>query len=409
MSTFIKIALRNIFRNIKRSLITVSAIGFGLGALIFIWSFVEGAHKQMIENYTSYLTSHIVIHKKGYHEKNTLDTHIKSPEGTLSALNQDKRIAAAAPRLKADGLLSSSESSSGVLIYGVDPAQEKKVSRLSQRVKSGSFFRPDSDKDIVIGASLAKNLNVGLGDKVVIMSQALDGSIAAGAFHILGLLDSGIEEIDKGIALLPLKTTQSLFVMNEGVSEIAIRLKEARLSETAAHEIAQNLPSSDKWEVLPWQDVSPIMEQWIEFDNAFIWIIVIVVMIVVAIGILNTVLMGVLERTREFGILLALGTNHKQIVAMITWESLFLGLIGSLAGLIIGSGLTLYFSKSGINLSLFTSAMNSFYMDAFIYPVLHPGYVAISVILVLCTSMIVSVYPAWHAAHLKPVDAIRSV
>ncbi|HPN56277.1 MAG TPA: FtsX-like permease family protein, partial [Candidatus Omnitrophota bacterium] len=238
--------------------------------------------------------------------------------------------------------------------------------------------------------------------------QALDGSIAAGAFHILGLLDTGVEEIDKGVVLLPLKATQSLFVMDDGISEIAVRLKTASQAKPIAHDLARNLPSA-KLEILPWQDVSPMMEQWIEFDNAFIWIIVIVVMIVVAIGILNTVLMGVLERTREFGILLALGTNHKQIIAMVAWESLFLGLVGSLAGLIIGSSSSLYFSTAGIDLSLFTSAMNSFYMDAFIYPVLHPGYVAVSVILVLGTSMIVSIYPAWHAAHLKPVDAIRSI
>lgn len=408
MLTFIKIALRNIFRNTKRSLITISAIGFGLGALIFIWAFVEGAHKQMIQNYTSYLTSHVLIHQKGYHEKSTLETYLQSPGSLLSTLKQDPRIAATSPRVRADGLLSSSESSAGVLIYGVDPDQEKNVSRLSQRVKPGAFLKPDSDKDIVIGASLAKNLNVSLGDKVVIMSQALDGSIAAGAFHILGLLDTGVEEIDKGVVLLPLKATQSLFVMDDGISEIAVRLKTASQAKPIAHDLAQNFPSA-KLEILPWQDVSPMMEQWIEFDNAFIWIIVIVVMIVVAIGILNTVLMGVLERTREFGILLALGTNHKQIIAMVAWESLFLGLVGSLAGLIIGSSLSLYFSTAGIDLSLFTSAMNSFYMDAFIYPVLHPGYVAVSVILVLGTSMIVSIYPAWHAAHLKPVDAIRSI
>ena len=408
MSTFIKIAVRNILRNTKRSLITISAVGFGLGALIFIWSFVEGAHRQMIENYTSYLTGHILIHKNGYHEKNNLETYIGSPGTLLTALKQDPRIAAISPRVRADGLLSSAESSAGVLIYGIDPQEEKNVSRLSQLVKAGTFLHPDSDKQIVLGAALAKNLNVGLDDKVVIMSQALDGSIAAGAFHILGLLDTGVEEIDKGVVLLTLPATQNLFVMDNKISEIAVRLKTASQAEAVARDLAQALPFKDL-EVLPWQDVSPMMQQWIEFDNAFIWIIVIVVMIVVAIGILNTVLMGVLERTREFGILLALGTNHRQIVAMVAWESLFLGLIGSLAGLLLGSSLSLYFSKTGIDLSIFTSALNSFYMDAFIYPILNPGYVAVSVTLVLSTSILVSLYPAWHAAHLKPVEAIRSL
>ncbi len=408
MFTFIKIAIRNIIRNKKRSLITISAVGFGLGALIFIWAFVEGAHKQMIENYTSYLTSHILIHRKGYQQKNNLETYIEIPRNILSFLQQRPEIAAFAPRVKAEGLLSSAESSSGVLIFGIDPLQETKVSTLSKRIKQGRFLTPDSHDNIIIGEALAKNLNVGLGDKVVIMSQALDGSIAAGAFRIQGLLDTGVEEIDKGVVLLLLPDSQELFVMNDKISEIAIRLKSVEKAKSVAKKLSRALPASEL-EILPWQTISPMMQQWIEFDNAFIWIIVIVVMIVVAIGILNTVLMGVLERTREFGILLALGTHHKQIVAMVAWESVFLGIIGSLWGLALGVSLSSYFGKVGIDLSLFTSALNSFYMDAFIYPVIHMGYISVSVALVLFTSILVSIYPAWHAAHLKPVDAIRTI
>ena len=257
MFTFIKIALRNILRNTKRSLITVSAVGFGLGALIFIWSFVEGAHKQMIENYTSYLTGPYPDPQNRGTMKKTTWKRISSPRGPFSLpLQQNPQIAALSPRVRADGLLSSSESSAGVLIYGIDPTREKGVSRLSQLIKTGSFLQPDSDKNIVIGAPLAKNLNVGPGDKVVLMSQALDGSIAAGAFHIQGLLDTGVEEIDKGIALLTLKATQDLFVMDHKISEIAVRLKTASRSEAVAHSLAQDFPS-EELEVLPWQAVFP--------------------------------------------------------------------------------------------------------------------------------------------------------
>ena len=407
--TFLKIAWRNITRSKRRSCITISAVGFGVGALIFIWGFVEGAHRQMIENYTSLLTSDIQIHQKGFHQSQKLETHLLNPETLLVALEKNAQIKANAPRIKAVGLVSSSESSSGVMILGVDPEKESSVSTLHRRIKTGAFLDMERDSGIILGATLAKNLNVSIDDKIVLMSQALDGSIASGAFIIQGLLDTGTEEIDKGLALITLRAAQELFVMPRAISEIAIRLNPAAESRTTARKLKDILPQNSDLEILPWQEVSPSFQQWIEFDNGFIWIIVFVVMIVVAIGILNTVLMGVLERTREFGILLALGTKRQEIITMVAWESFFLGTIGSLMGLLLGLALNTYFGKTGIDLTAFTKALNSFYIDSVIYPSLNVTHSAVSVMLVLTTSIVVSIYPAFHAANLKPVEAIRSL
>ncbi len=408
MFTFIKIAWRNIIRNKKRSSITLSAVGFGLGALIFIWAFVDGAHKQMIENYTSLISGHIQIHAKGFHQKEQLETYITQPEEIKKSLKTNPNILSFTQRIKAAGLVSSSEHSAGVYILGIDPKHENKVSTIYKKIIEGAFLQENSDKEIVLGAGLANNLNVGLGEKIVIMSQALDGSIAAGAFHVKGLLDTGTEEIDKGIVIITHKAAEELFVMQDKTSEIAIRLKNVENAQHVSTIINQKLNSSEL-EILPWQEVSTVLEQWIEFDNGFVYLIIIVVMIVVAIGILNTVLMGVLERTREFGILLALGTKRKQILAMVAWESLFLGLIGSFFGSILGILLTIQLGKTGIDLSMFSNALTSFYMDPYIYPVSEIGHVVISVSLVLTISVFVSIYPAWHAANLKPVEAIRSI
>ncbi len=408
MFTFIKIAWRNIIRNKKRSSITLSAVGFGLGALIFIWAFVDGAHKQMIENYTSLISGHIQIHAKGFHQKEQLETYIEQPEEIEKSLRSNPAVLSFTQRVKAAGLVSSSEHSSGVYILGIDPRHENEVSTIYKKVKQGSFLQENSDKEIVLGIGLANNLNVGLDEKIVIMSQALDGSIAAGAFHVKGLLDTGTEEIDKGAVLITHKAAQELFVMHDKTSEIAIRLKDVEEAQHVSSLIHQKLNSPDL-EVLPWQRISTVLEQWIEFDNGFIYLIVIVVMIVVASGILNTVLMGVLERTREFGILLALGTKRKQILAMVAWESLFLGIIGSFSGALLGIILTIYFAKTGIDLSMFTGALSTSYLDPYIYPVSETGHVVISIALVLTISVLVSIYPAWHAGNLKPVEAIRSM
>ncbi len=406
--TFIKIAWRNIIRSKKRSLITISAVGFGLGALIFIWSFVEGSHFQMIDNYTSLLTGHVQVHASGFHKRQKLETNINDYPKLLNDLRQMPEVISAAPRIRAVGLISSAESSAGAAIYGVSVRDELTVGKLNERIKPGRFPEPGNNKEIVIGKTIAENLNLEVGNKAVIMSQATDGSIASGAFVITGLIDTGAEEIDNGLVMITHAAAEELFVMQGRTSEIALKVRQADKAQRAAEQIREGLNRPDL-EVLSWQAVSPMLEQWIEFDNAFIWIIVIIVMIIVAIGILNTVLMGVMERTREFGILLALGTKQEQILIMVAWESVFLGLIGSIAGLLLGTSLSVYFAGQGIDLSVFTSALNSFYMEPIIYPRLDPAQVIVSVTLVLLTSVIVSLYPAWHAANLKPMDAIRSM
>jgi len=408
VKTFSKIAWRNITRNKRRSLITICAVGFGLGALIFMLSFVDGAHKQMIENYTSLMPGHIQIHRQGFHQKKKLELNISQPAAIVAQVKKNPSVQAVALRIKAVGLISSAESSAGIMVIGIYPDDEKNVSTLHKRLREGEFLKNDSNQDIVLGVSLAKNLSVHLGDKVVIMSQALDGSIAAGAYRIKGIFDTGTEEVDQGLVLITHQAAQDLFAMPEATSEIALRIHSATDSPVIADQIRKNLVQPDL-EILPWQEISPSFQEWIEFDNGFIWIIVCVVMIVVAIGILNTILMGVLERTREFGILLALGTKQKEIVIIVGWEAIFLSALGSLAGMLIGISLTIFFDKTGINLNLFTKALNSLYIDAVIYPQLNLGHMLTSVVLVLTTSLIVSIYPAWHAARLKPMDAIRSI
>ena len=408
MNTFAKIALRNILRNKRRSLITISAVGIGLGALIFIWSFVEGAHRQMITNYTSYITSPVQVQPAGYQTNPKLERALDNSAALDARIRQNPTVRATSPRIRAEGLIASSEASVGTVILGVHPSREILVSTLNKRIAKGTFLQDGDDQQIIIGKDMATNLNVGLEDKVVFMSQAADGSIASGAYYVKGIVDSGVTEIDKGLAIITFTAADELFVMDGRPSQIAVQLHAVEESTQTAAGLRTAL-NDPELEVLAWNTVSPILQQWLDYDNTFIWIIVVIVMIVVAIGIMNTVLMGVLERTREFGILLALGTKEGQIIAMVGWESVFLGLIGTAAGLFLGLTSSLYFQETGVDLTIFTDALNAFYMEPVIRPCLNFQYTFLSGVMVLATSVIVSIYPAWTAAKLVPVKAIRSI
>jgi len=408
MTTFTKIAWRNIKRNKWRSAITISAVSVGLAALIFLKSFVDGADMQMVENYTNLLIGHIQIHKSGFQKNIKLENSIVNSYVITSVLKNIGGISAYAPRIKDYALISSTEGSSGILLLGISPEPEQKLSDLHKRLRKGKFLKSGLDDEIVIGTTLAENLKVDLGDKVVLMSQANDGSLAAAAYNVCGIIESGAEEIDKNLALITLKSAQELLVMGNKISEIVVKADDISTIDALSVGIKNNL-DTNRFEVLTWKEVSPVTYQWLQFDQVFTDLILFIVLIVVASGILNTVLMGVMERVREFGIMLALGTKPQQISGMVTIESFLLGLIGTSIGTCIGTGLVFFFSIRGIDLSIISSALNNFYIGSVIYPRLDLISIAFYSSVVLLVSIFISVFPAKKASRLSPIEAIRHI
>jgi ABC-type lipoprotein release transport system permease subunit len=405
MNIFLKIAWRNILRSRYRSLITVLAVAIGFASLIFIRSFVDGADYQMIENYTDLIAGHIEIHHLGFQSNMGLDKSISSPDEIISILKDNPDITAFSLRVKEFVLASSAEHSSGVLLMGIDPAAETKVTEMNKRIRKGSFL--SDDDEIIIGKDLASSLNVALGDKVVLIGQAFDGSLANAAYRVAGIVDTGAEEIDRSLVVITLRAAQEFFVLGNRVSEITVRVTDLNEAGTVREKL-KLLLNNMSLEVLTWREIAPMLAQWIEFDIAFINIILLVVLLVVAAGILNTLLMATLERVKEFGIMLALGTKRAQIVLMIAFESLILGAVGMVLGYIAGIGISVYFKFNGIDLAAFSKALDEYYIGSIIYPRLSSGYLVAYGAVILMTCMVVSIYPAWRAANLKPVEAIRS-
>jgi len=360
----------------------------------------------MIENYTDLFSGHIQIHPKGFQKKMSLELSISNKDEIEPLLKNNPQILFYSERIKNYSLISSAENSSGILLMGIDPEKEKNITKLNKRIRRGKFLSKEKNDEIVIGKDLAEILNTDLGKKVVIMTQGADGSMTASAYRICGILDTGAEEIDKSLALINLSSTQELLVLDNKISEFVIRTNSVFAIDKITNEL-KNKVDSKKFEVLSWKEISPITQQWLEFDRAFSNVILLIVLIVVSAGILNTMLMAVLERIREFGIMLALGTRRKKVVFTVGLESFFLGLIGVSFGSILGLGLTNYFSEKGIDLSKFSQAFEAYYTGSIIYPRAFKGYVFLWSLIVLLVCVVTSIYPAYKAANLKPADALR--
>jgi len=405
MFTFVKIAWRNILRNKQRSFISVTAIAVGLGALILIRAFTEGMDRQMIENYTDLVISHIQIHKKGFHQKMGLERSIERTEDLVDNLLAERSVIAFTERVKKTVLISSPEQASGALLIGIDPSAEYKVTKLHKKIRIGEKLSNEDDEGIIVGREYLDILNVSLGEKIVITAQDVKGELVAGAFRIRGVIDTGSEEIDKGIVVITLKQAQELFGLGRSVSEIAIKVDNVYGSDSIRDRLNQRVDTG-VYEVLSWKEISPMTAEWLEFDRTFIDGILLIVMIIIFTIIFNIILMGVFERVREFGIMLALGTKRREIVLIVALESCLLGMVGVLLGLLAGVSISGLLGQVGINVGLMTE---TFYIGSIVYPRLYPDYVLRFSLQIFFICVLVSIYPAWKAANIKPVETVRYI
>jgi ABC-type lipoprotein release transport system permease subunit len=411
MKIFLAIAWRNIMRNKKRSFITAFAIAFGLIALIFMWSLIDGIYPAMIDNMTSVYMGHVEISRPEYVEQQKLEYAISDEEPVLKAIRENPDIAAWSPRLSVFGLLTYADHSQGIAVVGIDPEKEANFGQLANFVKEGRFIADTDIGGAVIGATLAKNLDVRLGEKVFFLTQGPRSELAYTNLTVVGILRSNVPEIDGGMVLMRRADliAPEMMDMKAGFTTVAVRMKSHEVMDQAT--IALNAALPEGVRARTWKEMVPWFEQAIEMDNAFGYLLVFIMMVVVVAGILNTVLMSVMERTREFGIMRALGTKKRQVFLMVTIEAIVLGAIGLITGVIVGIGCVLIAGQTGINLygSLDPEILGEFYIDPVVYPLLNLEHLLVTCIAVMVMVLIVSLYPARRAARLAPITAIKTL
>ena len=396
---------RNIWRNPRRTIVIMIAVVIGIWNMIFLGALMRGVADQMVRNGIATLTGHIQVQHKGYRRDPVIENSIAEPKAVVEALESDLPPGANwAPRLRVNAIVSNARHSRGATLVGIDPQREAAVSFIGQVAIDGRYLEAGDGLGIMIGRKMAENFETGLGRKLVLMAQDSSGEIASRAFRIAGIYRAELEATEAQFVFVTLPAAQEMLKLPGGISEASILLASSSEAEEAADRLRSALPS-DEYAVFTWQQLLPALFAVLKMYDVVILLWYLAVFIAMGFGIVNTTLMAVFERIREFGLMKALGMKPLWIVREVLVESVILLVMGMAAGNLLGF-LSVLALHGGIDLSSLALGLEFAGMPRVVYPVIMYKDVASANLMVLLLGLLVSLYPAVKAARFTPVEAL---
>jgi ABC-type lipoprotein release transport system permease subunit len=399
-------AWRNLWRNKLRSFVIITAVTLGIFAGIFLISFMNGMLNARIQSIVGTEMSHIQIHKPGFLDNDQFTLQIMNADSILKIVKSTPNVVAASKRVIINSMVATAETGTGVKITGIDPEDEKKVTQISSKVFEGKYLDESGKNPVLISERLATKLKVGLKNKIIITVQDVNMNITGGAFRVVGIYRTDNLMFDD----------VNIYVRNSDIYRLT------GLSGTEAHEIAVMLDKNDNSEatakvlsgILPdlevkdWQQLSPEAGYLVSAMNQYMFIFLFIILLALSFGIVNTMLMVILERVHELGMLMAIGMNRVRVFFMIMLETVFLSLTGGVLGIIIGYAVSSYLGKVGIDLYFWKEAFGELGYSTMVYTDIDSKTMILTSLMVIVAGILSSLYPAYKALKLNPSEAIRS-
>jgi putative ABC transport system permease protein len=409
MTLFLRLAWRNVWRQRRRTLLIAVGMGFTMSLLVFYDGLIGGFEQAIYGNAIQLLGGNIQVHAPGYSEKLGRKPllPLADPDAVVQAAEARPEVVAASKRIVTGGLVTNREGAFAVSIIGIEPQKEGLITPVSDNITSGRYLNPDDGDLIVIGQGLATAMNVEVGDRITMVGNSKNEQNRQRTMTIVGIYDVGVPSVEKTMIYMSLAEAQSLFGLDGQVTEVIVSLKQIGQEAVVVNALNASVPG---YEVNTWEDTFPELKQTMEMKTGVMGAFGVFMLCIVAIGILNLLMMAVFERTREIGIVGALGLKPYQITFLFLLEGILIGVMGAVIGAVLGTLITGILGIYGLNYSQFASLTEyTALISGSIYPQLVPLKVLQHSLTVAIISALAALYPAIQASQREPADALHYV
>jgi putative ABC transport system permease protein len=404
---YLRLAWRNIWRNTRRTLITVASIFFAVILATIMWSMLEGVYGKMIHNIVAFSSGYLQVHKKGYWEEKNIENVFTADTALAKKLSGVENITAVVPRIENFALASTGENTAGVMLLGIDPEKEDNITNLKTKVKNGKYLR-STDNGVMIGKGVARKLRLSVGDTIILLSQGYHASSANGLYKVLGIVSLPSPELDKVMVYMPLATASGLLSLDNHISSWAVMISDAKKLASVKKELLRNIDPT-AYEVMDWKELMPDLDQMIQADGSGHKITILVLYLVISFGIFSTVLMMMAERQHEFGIMTAIGMKKRQLAFIVFLETVFITLIGVISGTLASLPITFYLSEHPIQL---TGEVRIIYESYGFEPIIAVSTAPVVFFsqarVVLLITLLIGIYPVYKILRMNLMNALRS-
>jgi putative ABC transport system permease protein len=408
MGKLVRMAWRNVWRNKRRTLIALVAIALGLVFLAFMDGSIAGFQQAIFGNAVRLQGGNVQVHALGYREKakRLPLLPLVDADAVVQAARTQSQVVAASRRINTGGFVSSREATMPVMISGIEPELEAPVGLLVPNMARGRYLAADDQDLILIGQAMAAQLKVDVGDRITLLGRATHEQMRRRTMTVVGVYDLGLPEAEKQMVYISLAEAQTLFDLRDQATEVVVALQSVGQETAVVTALQAALPA---YEVASWQELNPEMNQSLQVDKQVMSIFGLVVLLIAGVGILNLMLMAVFERTREIGLLAAMGLKRREILALFLMEGVLIGLLGSLVGGMLGGLVVSGIGQVGIKLSLAEMGEMMALLGDRLYPTLRIDLLLGRALTVAVIAALASLYPAWQASRREPAEALHYV